>query len=398
MNEPLRVGIAGAGPAGLFFAYLMLRGQSRHRIRLVERDPADATYGWGVVFTDVALAFVRDIAPEIYDDLLAHQEVHDAMEIVHRGTAVRLANNCFHRMARIDLLRVLREACVARGATIEFGRRVTDLAEFADCDLVVIADGAGSGLRSAHAGSFLPTLDLRPNWFAWYGTKARFDPLSLVFREVDEGLLIAHAYRFSRTHSTFLVECDPQTFDAAGLARISEAESLAYCAGAFAHELGGEPLLSNRSDWFRYAIVSNRHWSLGNHVLLGDALRTGHPSVGSGTRLAMQDAIALFQAWQANGADIAALLAEFEARRRPGSDALQQAAIRSTEWYETVRTKLGLDPVSFAYDYLTRTGRVSHEDVRARDPALAAAWEALHPDRNADGMNTVARGAACRES
>lgn len=379
MSEPLRIGIVGGGPAGLFFAYLMLREEPRHRIRIVERDPADATYGWGVVFTDVALAFVREIAPEVYDALLAHQEIHDDMEIVHRETPVRLANNCFHRMARIDLLKVLRDACTARGATIEFGRRVTDASEFDDCDLVVVADGAGSGLRARHADRFLPHLDVRPNWFAWYGTTARFDPLSLVFREVDEGLLIAHAYRFSATHSTFLVECDPQTFAAAGLGDRGEAGSLAYCARAFARELGGESLLSNRSDWFRYAIVSNRHWWFDNRVLLGDALRTGHPSVGSGTRLAMQDAIALFEAWQAKGSAIPAWLAEFEARRRPGSDALQQAAIRSTEWYETVRSKLHLDPVSFAYDYLTRTGRVSHGDVRARDPALAAAWEALHP-------------------
>ena len=375
----MNIGIVGGGPAGLFFAYLMKRHDAAQRIRIVERDPAAATYGWGVVFTDIALAFVRDIAPELYAALTRNQEVHDAMRIVHRGEAITLANHTFHRMARIDLLRTLRENCGQLGIAIEFGRKVDDLAEFADCDLVVAADGAASAIRTRHREHFQPTLDLRPNLLAWYGTTALFDPLSLIFRENDDGLLIAHAYRYSRTHSTFLVECDPATWRAAGLDRMPEAESLAYCAEVFRDDLGGQPLLSNRSEWFRYAIVSNRHWHWRNVVLLGDALRTGHPSVGSGTRLAMQDAIALFEACLAER-EVPALLADFERRRRPGSDALQQAAIRSTQWYESVRSRLALDPVSFAYDYLRRTGRVDHEDVRQRDPALAAAYEALHPE------------------
>jgi 2-polyprenyl-6-methoxyphenol hydroxylase-like FAD-dependent oxidoreductase len=375
----MKVGIAGGGPAGLFFAYLLKRYDASHAIRVVERDPAEATYGWGVVFSDVALAFVRDCAPALYDAMTRGQEVHRDMRIVHRGQAVRLANNTFHRMARIDLLRALREHCAALGVAIEFGRKVTDVGEFADCDLVVAADGAASTLRTRYAERFEPSLDERPNWLAWYGTTQLFDPLSLIFRPCDAGLLIAHAYRYSRTHSTFLVEADPRTFRESRLDRAGIAESLAYCERVFADDLGGRSLLSNNSNWFRYTIVRNKRWCFDNVVLLGDALRTGHPSVGSGTRLAMQDSIALFDACVACGNDVAALLAEFEHRRRPGSDALQQAAVRSTQWYETVRSKLDLDPVSFAYDYLRRTGRVSHEDVRARDPELAAAYEALHP-------------------
>lgn len=376
----MRIGIAGAGPAGLFFAYLMLRRDPAHAIRIVERDPAGATYGFGVVFTDVALAFVRDVAPEVLAALERVEVRHDAMRIVHRGVEVMLPNNPFHRMARIDLLRVLREACASRGVTIEYGRRVDTVDEFADCDLVVAADGAASGLRARFADHFEPAVDVRPNWLAWYGTTRTIDPLTLAFRPCDEGLAIAHAYRYSATHSTFLVEVDPATFEAAGLARRSPEESRRWCERVFADDLAGEPLIGNRSDWFRYGIVANRRWHRGNLVLLGDALRTGHPSVGSGTRLAMQDAIALADAFDSCRHDVPAALADFERRRRPGSDALQQAAIRSTEWYEGVRDKLSLDPVSFAYDYLRRTGRVTHEDVRRRDPALAAAWEALHPE------------------
>ena len=375
----MNIGIVGGGPAGLFFAYLMKRHDPRCRIRIVERDSAAATYGWGVVFTDIALTFVRDVAPELHAAMTRDQEVHHAMRIVHRGQAITLANNTFHRMARIDLLRTLREHCSALGIAIEFGRRVDDIDEFDDCDLVVAADGAASVIRTRYREHFDPVLDVRPNLLAWYGTTARFEPLSLVFRENDEGLLIAHAYSYSRTHSTFLVECDPETWRAARLDRMSGTQSLAYCERVFRDELGGRPLLSNRSEWFRYSIVSNRRWHWDKLVLLGDALRTGHPSVGSGTRLAMQDSIALFEACS-SFTDVPAQLAEFERRRRPGSDALQKAAIKSTQWYETVRARLSLDPVSFAYDYLRRTGRVDHEDVRARDPELAAAYEALHPE------------------
>ena len=376
----MKIAVIGGGPAGLFFAYLMKRADAAHAIVVVERDPEGATYGWGVVFSDVALAFVRDIAPDLYASMTENQEVFGEMAIVHRGQHVPLANNTFHRMARIDLLRALHFHCREVGVAIEFGRRCDNPGEFNDRDLIVAADGANSAIRARYHDVFHPTLDVRPNYLAWYGTTRLFDPLSLIFRTNQDGLIIAHTYRYSRTHSTFLVECDPQTFLRAGLGGMSEAESIAYCERAFADDLQGHPVLSNRSNWFRYTIVSNRQWYHGKVVLLGDALRTGHPSVGSGTRLAMQDSIALFDAYGACGNDVPKMLAHFVQIRRPGSDALQQAAIRSTEWYENLGPKLALDPVSFAYDYLTRSGRVSHADVRERDPELTAAFEALHPE------------------
>ena len=374
----MKIGVIGGGPAGLLFAYLMAKRDPGHDIRISERDPADATYGWGVVFSDVALAFVREADDRLHHALSRNQVVHDAMRIVHRGVAVPLPNNVFHRMARIELLRTLREFCSGVGVRIEYCRPISDPAQMGECDLVVAADGANSAVRSLYRGHFEPAVEVRPNKLAWYGTTQLFEPLSLIFREHADGLLIAHAYRYSATHSTFLVECDPQTFHAAGLESMSEAQSLAYCEAVFGEDLEAHRLLSNRSAWFTYAIVRNRRWYRDNLVLLGDALRTGHPSVGSGTRLAMQDAIALYRAFEAVGDDVPAALAEFEAKRRPPSDALQEAAVRSTEWYETVRSRLELDPISFAYSYLRRTGRVSHEDVKRRDPELARAYEALH--------------------
>ena len=382
----MKIRIIGGGPAGLFYAYLMKRDDPRHDIRVFERDPEDATYGWGVVFSDVALAFVRDVAPELYDAITASQEVFDEMAVVHRGVRVTLAHNTFHRMARIDLLKALHAQCREVGVGLAFDRRIDDPGQVGACDLVVASDGANSAIRTRYREHFRPALDERPNLLAWYGTTRLFDALSLIFRQSPDGLLIAHTYRYSRTHSTFLVECDPATFARAGLGRMSEADSLAYCERVFAEDLQGHRLLSNRSDWFRYTIVKNERWYRDRVVLLGDALRTGHPSVGSGTRLAMQDAIALHDAYKTCGADVPAMLAEFVSRRQPGSDALQQAAIRSTEWYENLGPKLALDPISFAYDYVTRSGRVDHADVRKRDPALARAYEQLHPELSFDSI------------
>jgi 2-polyprenyl-6-methoxyphenol hydroxylase-like FAD-dependent oxidoreductase len=358
----------------------MKRGDPAHDIRVYERDPESATYGWGVVFSDVALAFVRELAPDLYESMTRNQEVFDEMAVVHQGRHVALAHNTFHRMARIDLLKALHAHCREVGVPIEFERRFDDVAAFTDADLIVAADGANSAIRTRYRTQFQPSLDERPNLLAWYGTTRLFDPLSLIFRQNEDGLMIAHTYRYSRTHSTFLVECDPATFHQSGLDRMNEAESLAYCEKVFAEDLQGHKLLSNKSNWFRYTIVKNRNWHYKNIVLIGDALRTGHPSVGSGTRLAMQDSIALFDAYKACGPDVPKLLAEFVRIRQPGSDSLQKAAIKSTEWYENLGPKLHLDPISFAYDYVTRSGRVDHAEVRKRDPELAAAYERLHPE------------------
>jgi anthraniloyl-CoA monooxygenase len=375
----VNIRIVGGGPAGLFFAYLMAREAAGHDVRVYERDLEGATYGWGLVFSDVALAFVREIAPEVYDSITSGQVVFDDLEIVHNGQHVTLAGNTFHRMARIDLLGALHRHCRQAGVGLEFDCRIDDVTALADADLILAADGANSGIRTRYRERFEPTLDERPNLLAWYGTTRLFEPLSLIFRQNQDGLIIAHCYQYSPSHSTFLVEVPPETFGMAGLDRMAEIESLAYCEAAFAEDLQGHPLLSNRSTWFRYTIVKNAHWYFDNVVLLGDALRTGHPSIGSGTRLAMQDAIALFEAWRTVGDDVPGMLAEFRRIRRPGSDSLQQAAIRSTEWYENLGPKLHLDPISFAYDYLRRSGRVSHAEIQKRDPALAEAYERLHP-------------------
>ena len=250
---------------------------------------------------------------------------------------------------------------------------------FADADLIVAADGANSAIRARYSEHFQPTLDERPNLLAWYGTTQLFDPLSLIFRQNPDGLAIAHTYRYSRTHSTFLVEVDPATFRQAGLGGMSEADSLAWCEKVFADDLRGHKLLSNKSSWFRYTIVKNRALAPSEHR--ADRRRAAHrPSLGR-VRHAPRDAgfDRALRCVQACGADVPKMLEEFVRIRQPGSDSLQKAAIKSTEWYENLGPKLPLDPISFAYDYVTRSGRVDHADVRQRDPELAAAYEKLHP-------------------
>ena len=203
--------------------------------------------------------------------------------------------------------------------------------------------------------------------------------MSLIFREAEHGIFIAHSYQYSKDLSTFLVEVDPDSWRRAGLDTASEDDSRRYCAEVFREDLGANELLGNRSLWFEANIVRNERWSHENIVLLGDALRTVHFSLGSGTRMAMQDAIALHQGLLQHPGDARAAFAVFEAQRRPASSSFQAAAARSLDWYENVADKMHLDPVDFAYDYMRRTGQVSHDDLRQRDPAFASAYEARHP-------------------
>lgn len=376
----MKITVIGAGPAGLYFSLLAKKHDRSHDIRVIEQNPEGATYGWGVVFSDIGLAFLKDADPEFFAEFTAHHERCDYMEIVHRGHHVQVHGNHFSRTSRIDMLNTLQRACARAGIRIEYGQRIDDVqALAAQCDLLVAADGGNSAVRKQFADHFQPGFEQRRNKFAWYGTHQRFHPVSLIFRENPHGVFIAHSYQYSPTLSTFLVEVDPATWQRAGLDRASEDESRRYCAEVFRAELGSNELLSNRSLWFEANIVKNQRWTHGNIVLLGDALRTVHFSLGSGTRMAMQDAIALQRGLVAHPRDLAAAFAAFEAERRPASSAFQQSAARSLDWYENVADKLHLDPVDFAYDYMRRTGQVTHDDLKARDPFFTAAYEARQP-------------------
>lgn len=313
-----------------------------------------------------------------FAEFTAHHERCDYMEVVHRGCHVQIHGNHFSRTARIDMLQTLQRACERVGVRIHYGQRIGDVSALAsEVDLLIAADGGNSAVRTQFAGHFRPTFEKRRNKFAWYGTRQRFHPVSLIFKETTHGVFIAHSYQYSAELSTFLVEVDPDTWKRAGLDAASEDESRRYCTQVFGAELGAHALLTNRSLWFEANIVKNEQWTHRNIVLLGDALRTVHFSLGSGTRMAMQDAIALHKGLAAHPDDLALAFAAFEVTRRPASSSFQNAAAKSLDWYENVAGKLHLDPVSFAYDYMRRTGQVSHDDLKQRDPHFTAAFESL---------------------
>jgi anthraniloyl-CoA monooxygenase len=238
------------------------------------------------------------------------------------------------------------------------------------------ADGVKSAVRERFAAGFEPSFREHRNRYVWYGTPRLFHGLTLTFRENRDGLFIGHSYKFSRERSTFIVECDPESWERAGLGEKTEDESRRYLEEVFADDLQGQPLLSNASRWLRFVTVRNRSWHTGNVVLLGDALHTAHFSIGSGTKLALEDAIALADAFAAHG-EVAASLAAFAAARRPAIERYQDAALRSLAWFETAKEDSGLDPLSFAYKAMTRSDKVDHENLKKRDPEFVAAYERL---------------------
>jgi 2-polyprenyl-6-methoxyphenol hydroxylase-like FAD-dependent oxidoreductase len=368
----VRIAVLGAGPAGLLFSLLAKRRNPAWEIDVVEQNPAGATYGFGVVFSEGALAFLERDAPGLLRALTAPMERWPMQRIVHRGERVDVDGNGFSAVSRLKLQEIVHGLCRGAGVSVSYGRAVASLDELGPADLVVGADGSNSLVRRSLADQFAPEVETLTNRFAWYGTRQRFDCLTLTFRESRDGAFVAHHYRHAPDMSTFIVECDGATWKRAGFERMSDAESRAYCEKVFAADLGGRPLESNKSVWRQFPLLSNRRWSAtmpgGRAVLLGDALRTVHFSIGSGTRLAFEDAIALDRAFGEAGDDVPAALAAFERERRPVVEKLLAAASASSYWYERFPEKMRLDPVQLAYDYMTRSGRMSIERLKRTAP------------------------------
>jgi 2-polyprenyl-6-methoxyphenol hydroxylase-like FAD-dependent oxidoreductase len=376
----MKIRILGAGPAGLAFAALMKRHDPAHDIVVFERSPRTATWGFGVVFSDRALDFLRADDEALHRLLTPRLQTWPDITIVHDRTRVPLAGNGFAAIGRLEMLTLLYGHVESLGVPIRFETEIGSVEQLGEADLVVAADGAFSRLRGAHEAAFGTTIDWRPNPFIWYGTTKAFDSLTLTFRPTEWGVFCAHHYRYAPDRSTFLVELQADTWARAGCETMSPEDTIRLCERVFAPDLDGHPILSNHSHWRRFPAVWNARWHAGNVVLLGDALRTAHFSIGSGTRLAMEDAIALAAAFRACGGDVDGALARFEQQRIPPMKKIWDAANLSLRWYERMDERVAaLSPVAFAYDYLTRTGRVDHAEVRRRDPALAAAYEALQP-------------------
>jgi len=365
--------VVGAGPAGLLFSYLVKRRFPEWEVRVAEQNPAGATFGFGVVFSAGALEFLARDAPDLHASLAQRMQSWPIQRIVHRGERVDIDGNGFSAIGRLELLGFLDERCREAGVEIEYRRPVASLAELGTPDLVVGADGVRSSVRREREAAFGTRIEWLRNRFAWYGVERPFECLTLTFRETRWGAFVAHHYRYTPCLSTFIVECDEATWHRAGLDRASDAESRALCEEVFAEELDGCPLLSNRSVWRRFPLLWNERWSAGDAVLIGDALRTMHFSIGSGTRAAFEDAIALDRAFAEAGADVPRALAAFERMRRPVVEKLHAAANRSSYWYEEFPARMRrFDAVGLAYDYMRRSGRVDDERLRALAPAFMA--------------------------
>jgi 2-polyprenyl-6-methoxyphenol hydroxylase-like FAD-dependent oxidoreductase len=368
----VRINIVGAGPAGLLFALLIKRRFPDWRVHVFEQNPPDATFGFGVVFSLNALAFLERDVPDFHALLMPRLESWPMQRIVHRDERIDIDGNGFSAIGRLELNQFLQDLGAEAGVELEFEILIGALDEINDCDLLVGADGANSFVRRALEQEFAPEVEWLTNRFAWYGTEQLFDCLSLTFRSNAEGSFVAHHYRHSRTMSTFVVECDEATWRRAGLDRVSDDQGRAYCESVFAPDLMEHKLISNKSIWRQFPLLITRRWSVKNAVLLGDAQRTVHFSIGSGTRLAFEDAIALDRAFGEAGANVPLALTVFERERRPIVEKIVAAANASSFWYERLAEKLRMQPWELAYDYMMRSGRMTDDRLSELSPRFMA--------------------------
>jgi 2-polyprenyl-6-methoxyphenol hydroxylase-like FAD-dependent oxidoreductase len=368
--------VIGGGPAGLYFALLMKRRMGGGlRVRVSEQNPRDATFGFGVVFSDRALEFLREGDAETYALLHRNMQTWDDLGIAHCGETVAIDGNGFSAIGRLALLELLYRECEAAGVELRFETRVEDLDAAAEADLLVGADGVNSSVRLHWADAFRPDLSYLSNKFVWYGTTQPFERLTLTFKQSGDGAFVAHHYRYRPDMSTFIVECDSETWGRAGFETMSDGESRSYCEEVFVEELGGHSLVSNKSIWRNFPVLEVRNWYRDNVVLLGDALRTVHFSIGSGTRLAMEDALALANAFAAENMNVTRGLERFFAERRPAVDKILSGALASARWYERFAERMNLSPTAFAYDYMTRSGRMDDARLREIAPRFYRRWK-----------------------
>ncbi len=370
----MKVLIVGAGPAGLYLGYLLKRQRPDCAVRIVEQNPPDSTFGFGVVFSERALEFLREDDAETHDLIAPAMTTWEDLSVVHRGERIRIDGIGFAAIGRLELLRLLRRRASSQGVVPEYLRAISSREELAGYDLVVGADGVNSVVRGCYG--FGTTITHLTNKFAWYGTTKGFDTLTQTFVATDVGHFNAHHYRHSRSMSTFVFECDAVTWERAGFGVLDEAATIARCGRIFAAALDGHALVSNRSVWRNFPIVRNERWSVGNVVLVGDALHTAHFSIGSGTRLAMEDATALAKALRDHPEDVREALAAYEATRRPIVEKLVAAANASGRWYERFPEHMRLAPLEFAMSYIQRSGRIDRERLRTLAPGFVAAYEA----------------------
>jgi 2-polyprenyl-6-methoxyphenol hydroxylase-like FAD-dependent oxidoreductase len=371
----VRIAVVGGGPGGLYFAYLWKKRHPEAAIDLFEQNPAGATWGFGVVFSEQALEFLRADDPQTVDAIAPRMESWKNITLYLRGESVALDGVGFSSIGRLELLTILQQRLGAVGVSPRYDTTITSMNQLAGYDLIVAADGLNSLLRRSFEKEFGASVTHSSNKFAWYGTTKRFETLSQTFVATELGSFNAHHYRYAPGMSTFLVECDPATWQRYGFADKTVEQSQAICEQVFAASLDGHRLVSNKSVWRNFPWIWNERWSHRNIVVIGDALHSAHFSIGSGTRLAIEDANALIKALEAE-ADISGALARYETERKPIVKKLVTAARTSADWYEKFPDHMKLDVMDFAYSYITRSGRIDDARLRAMSPEFMARYEA----------------------
>lgn len=370
----MNVVVLGGGPGGLYSALLFKKRHPDWSVRVIERNAADATYGFGVVFSDRTMSAFNDADYPSYRSMGERLAPWDAIEVRYHGERIRCGGNVFAGIARRSLLNVVQERCQSLGVGLDFGVQVASLDELPPHDLLVAADGVNSLVRQARGAIFRPHISHGRLKYIWLGTQRVFDAFTFIFRETRHGLFQAHVYPNDGDASTFIVLCSEATWRAAGLDQMDEPRTLAYLQEAFALDLGRHPLLTNRSLWTSFATVTNRTWHDGATVLIGDAAHTADFTIGAGTKLAMEDAIALADAFDRHD-DVEAALRDYELERRPVVEATQKAAAESSSYFENLDRYGHFEPLQFAYYLLTRSGRISYAELRRRDASLVDAMD-----------------------
>ncbi|MBV9326423.1 MAG: bifunctional salicylyl-CoA 5-hydroxylase/oxidoreductase [Chloroflexi bacterium] len=383
--------VVGGGPGGLYLAILLKKARPAAEVEVIERNAPDATFGFGVVFSDETLGYLQDNDEPTFREITATFNRWDAIEIRYRDEVRLSRGHGFSGIARKRLLEILQRRCRELGGCLRFQVEfdpadVPDLAR--DYDLIIAADGANSRVRAQFSNTFAPEIDVRRNKYAWFGTTRRFENFLFAFRPTSYGTFWCHAYRYDAQHSTFIVECDPATWCAAGLDRMSEEASAAFCERVFAEDLQGHPLLRNRSVWNNFPMLRTANWrlqdALAHVVLLGDAAHTAHFSIGSGTKLAMEDAIALAYYLECEPR-VEHALARYELERKREVDRFQRAAFESLFWFEGVERYMDFDVDQFAFSLLTRSRRISYDTLKVRDLEIVERAHRTFVERSGTG-------------
>jgi 2-polyprenyl-6-methoxyphenol hydroxylase-like FAD-dependent oxidoreductase len=380
METSVRIAVLGGGPAGLYFSYLWKKRHPDADLTLFEQNPADATWGFGVVFSDRAMDFIREDDPETATAITARMETWSDITLVHRGQSVAIDGVGFSAIGRLELLLLLQQRARGVGADLQFGMRVANLERLASYDLIVAADGVNSLVRRTFEGDFCTSLSYLDTKFVWFGTTKRFETLTQTFVQTEHGAFNAHHYRYSPTMSTFIIECDRTTWEKASFDRLPPDQGKALCEKAFGDTLDGHSLVSNKSTWRNFPWLWNERWSTRNMVLVGDALHTAHYSIGSGTRLAMEDVIALVKALDDHPGALSEALQAYEATRRPLAEKLFKASKTSAAWYSDFATHMRQSPLDFAHAYITRSGRIDDARLRDMSPRFMARYAAAQSE------------------